>query len=106
MDAKRFEVLSRRVGEAASRRAAVAALATALAAPVLGRMGVDEAAAGLPIVNCKAPGKKCKKNQQCCSQRCKKGKGRCLCNKKGRPCWKPLEGAECCSQKCNNGKCS
>ena len=104
MDAKRFEALSRRVGEAASRRAAVGALAAALAAPVLGQLGVEEAAAGIPIANCKVPGKKCSSNRRCCSGRCKKG--RCICSKKGRPCWAPLEGALCCSRRCKNGKCS
>lgn len=104
MDSRRFEALSRRVGEAADRRAAVRALAAALAAPVLGRLGAEETAAGVPIANCKVPGKKCDKNQKCCSGRCKKN--RCTCSKKGRPCWTPLEGALCCSQRCNNGKCA
>lgn len=104
MDSRRFEALSRRVGEAANRRAAVTALASALAAPVLARLAVGGADAGVPIANCKAPGKKCSSNRRCCSGRCKKG--RCICSKKGRPCWTPLEGALCCSQRCNNGKCS
>ena len=103
MDPRRFEALSRRVGAAGSRRAAVAALAAAAAA-ALGRPGAEEAAAGIPIVNCKAPGKKCDKNQKCCSGRCKKD--RCTCSKKGRACWAPLEGALCCSQRCQNGKCA
>ena len=104
MEATRFEALSRRIGAAAGRRAALRALVAALAAPLLGRPGVEDAAAGLPIVNCKPPGKKCDKNQKCCSGRCKKG--RCSCSKKGRPCWAPLEGALCCSQRCKGGKCS
>ncbi len=104
MDPRRFEELSRRVGAAASRRAAMRVLAGAVAAPVLGRLGTEEAAAGLPIVNCKPPGKKCDKNQKCCSTRCKKN--RCSCSKKGRPCWAPLEGALCCSQRCKGGKCA
>jgi hypothetical protein len=104
MDPQRFEALSRRVGAAGSRRAALAAVAAVVAPPVLGRLGQDEAAAGIPIVNCKAPGKGCDKNQKCCSQRCKRG--RCTCSKKGRACWAPLEGALCCSQKCQNGKCA
>ena len=102
MDPKRFEALSRRVGAAASRRAALAAVIGAVAAPLLG-LGGEEAAAGLPIVRCKPPGKKCDKDQKCCSGRCRRK--RCGCSKKGRPCWQPLEGALCCSQKCRNGKC-
>jgi hypothetical protein len=104
MDPKRFEALSRRVGTAGSRRAAVAAVLAAIGAPVLGRLGQDEAAAGIPIVNCKPPGKKCDKNQKCCSGACRRN--RCQCSKKGRPCWAPLEGALCCSQRCSGGKCA
>jgi hypothetical protein len=104
MDAKRFEALSRRVGAAADRRAALRALVAAVAAPALLRATADEAAAGLPIANCKAPGKKCSSNRRCCSQRCRRG--RCTRAKKGRPCWAPLEGALCCSQRCQGGTCS
>ena len=104
MDSRRFEELSRRVGAAADRRSAVKALAAAVAAPVFVRLGQDEAAAGIPIVNCKVPGKKCSSNRRCCSGRCKKG--RCICSKKGRQCWAPLEGALCCSQRCQGGKCT
>ena len=104
MDPSRFEELSRRVGHAADRRAAVRVLAAAVAAPVLGRLTQEEAAAGVPIIGCKLPGKKCDSNNRCCSQRCQKG--RCTCKKKGRSCWAPLEGALCCSQKCHHGKCA
>ncbi len=109
MDPRRFEELSRRVGAAANRRAAVRALAAAVAAPVLVGLGTGDAEA-VPIVNCKAPGKRCKngkgsgRDQRCCSGRCRRGI--CTCKKKGRSCWSPLEGALCCSQRCQNGKCS
>jgi hypothetical protein len=104
MDPARFEDLTRRLGAAGSRRVAVRALAGTLALPVLARLGVEEAAAGLPIVSCKPPGKKAKKARQCCSGRLRRG--HCGCSKKGRPCWVPLEGALCCSQRCQNGKCA
>ncbi len=58
MDARTFEDLSRQVGAASSRRAAAKVLASVFIAPVLGRLGQEEAAAGLPIVHCKAPGLK------------------------------------------------
>jgi hypothetical protein len=103
MDPRRFEEITRRVAEAGSRRAALMAVATALAAPALALLRPDEAAAGLPIVHCKPPGKKCDKDKKCCSGRCKRG--HCGCSKRGRPCWDPLEGALCCSQRCSNGKC-
>ena len=104
MDQSRFEALTRRVGAASSRRSAARVLAGALAAPLLVRLGQEDAAAGLPIVHCKPPGKKCDSKQKCCSGRCKKRL--CLCSKKGANCWGPLEGALCCSQRCANGKCA
>lgn len=103
MDPSRFEAITRRVAAAGSRRGALQALAGALAASALVAVRGEEAEAGIPIVNCKPPGKKCDKNKKCCSGRCKRG--HCSCAKKGRPCWAPLEGALCCSQKCRSGKC-
>lgn len=101
MDAERFGALTRRVGAAATRRAALAALVTGVLGGAV--LTSDEAEAGIPIVNCKIPGKGCRKNQSCCSGRCRKG--RCKCSAKGRPCWDPLEGALCCSGRCQNGTC-
>ena len=43
MDARTFEDLSRQVGAASSRRAAAKVLASAAIAPVLGRLGQEEA---------------------------------------------------------------
>ena len=107
MDANRFAALSRKVGAAPSRRAALGVLAAGLTGAVLLGQGTEEAEAGIPILNCKVPGKKCKGkkdgNQKCCSGRCRGG--RCMCSRKGRGCWDPLEGALCCSGKCQNGKC-
>lgn len=103
MDARRFEDVSRRMGAASNRRAAVRVLAAAVMAPLFGHWWTEEVDAGVPIANCKAPGKKCSSNRRCCSGRCKRG--RCTCSKKGRRCWSPLEGALCCSQRCKNGKC-
>lgn len=104
MDVKRFEALSRAVGQARDRRATLGVLAGALLGGVALTREEQTAEAGIPIVNCKVPGKKCRKPQTCCSGRCKKG--RCQCAGKGRPCWSPLEGALCCSGRCGGGKCS
>lgn len=107
MDANRFAALSRLVGAAPSRRAAVGILAAGLTGALLVGQGTEEAEAGIPIVNCKMAGKKCKGkhggNQKCCSGRC--NKGRCMCGRKGHPCWEPLEGGGCCSAKCQDGRC-
>jgi hypothetical protein len=107
MDANRFAALSRQVGAAPSRRAAVGVLATGLVGALLVGKSAEDAEAGIPIVNCKVPGKKCKGkkngNQKCCTGRCRNN--RCACARKGHACWDPLEGALCCSGKCQNGKC-
>lgn len=108
MDANRFSALSRRMGAAPSRRAAIGILATGITGALLARQGTEEAEAGIPIVNCQIPGKRCKGknkkgNQKCCSGRCRGG--RCMCSRKGRACWSPLEGALCCSGRCQNGVC-
>ena len=106
VDPRRFETLSRRVGTATSRRAAVTALVGALLAPSGLGLGREEASAGIPIVHCKPPGKHCSGNgrsKKCCSGHC--DKGTCSCSKKGQKCWQPLERALCCSQKCKKGKC-
>ena len=107
MDANRFAALSRQVGDAPTRRAALGVLAAGLAGAVLLGKGAEEAEAGIPIVHCQIPGKRCKGkhngNQKCCSGRCRQG--RCMCSRKGRGCWSPLEGAMCCSGRCQNGIC-
>jgi hypothetical protein len=104
MDPRHFEELSRQVGAASSRRATVKVLAAAVIAPILLRLREEEASAGIPIFNCKPPGKRCDKDQKCCSGNCRKGI--CSCSKKGKQCWAPLEGALCCSQRCSQGKCA
>jgi hypothetical protein len=104
MDARRFEALSRAVGHARDRRAVLGVLAGALLGGAVLVRQEQPVEAGLPIVGCKPPGKKCKKKQDCCSGRCKNK--RCQCSAKGRACWNPLEGALCCSGRCHDGKCN
>ena len=104
MDGATFAQLSRRVGEAPTRRAAIKVLAAALAAPLLGGLGQEQAAAASPSSTAKPPGKRCDSDHRCCTGNCRKGI--CTCAKKGHQCWAPLEGSLCCSQRCANGKCS
>jgi hypothetical protein len=106
MDEGRFEALARAVGQVGTRRAVVGVLgSTVLGARLgLGLGRTEEAAAGIPIVNCKVPGQKCSKDQKCCSGRCT-GQKRCGCVRKGKACWSPLEGALCCSGRCAQGTC-
>jgi hypothetical protein len=103
MEAKHIDALSRKVGTACGRRGALLVLASAVLAPLVG-VGREETLAGIPIFGCKPPGKRCDKDQKCCSGNCRKGI--CSCVKKGKPCWQPLEGALCCSQRCSDGKCA
>lgn len=109
MDAKRFEALVRAVGTVGTRRAVLGVLGGSALGTSLGLgLGLgqpEEAAAGIPIVNCKVPGQKCSSDQRCCTGRCT-GKQRCGCQRKNRPCWSPLEGALCCSGRCAQGKCA
>ena len=106
MDARRFEALLRAVGAVGTRRALVGVLGGSALGTSLGLLPRPrEAAAGIPIVNCKIPGQKCDKDQRCCTGRCT-GRNRCGCSRQGKPCWSPLEGALCCSGRCAQGKCA
>ena len=70
MDARRFDAWTKRlVGGATSRRVALGALGASATAAAAG-LGIEAAAA------CRDDGKGCKRDQQCCSGRCKKGKCR------------------------------
>lgn len=107
MDAKRFDRLVQVLGETGTRRVVLGVLGGS-ALGVCQGLGLgppEEASAGIPIVNCKIPGQKCSSDQRCCTGRCT-GKKRCGCQRKGRPCWSPLEGALCCSGRCAQGKCA
>jgi hypothetical protein len=64
MDDRQFDAFARTVSQARSRRQALRALAGAVAAGVLALSG--EASAQ----DCKAEGKACKKDDQCCSGHC------------------------------------
>jgi hypothetical protein len=107
MDPRRFEAVSRRIATAATRRDALFAFAGGVAGAILGPTRQNAAAApnpaGAPIVHCKIPGQKCKRDDNCCSRRC--SGGICGCSKRGSRCWQPLEGGLCCSARCHKGKC-
>ena len=104
MDPKRFEALSRTFAAESSRRGMLRAAVATLAVPVFLGLKGEVAEAGIPIFNCRTPGKKCDKNKKCCSGRCVNGS--CSCRKKGQACWAPLEGTLCCSRRCSQGKCA
>ena len=126
MDPKQFEVLSRRVGAAATRRGALRVLAGSVAAVAFGalRPGRGEAEEivlphNAPVFNCKVTLQKCQSDRACCSGICKKNltaevgelppielEGVCDCRPRGATCWSLLEGAFCCSGRCgSDAKC-
>jgi hypothetical protein len=109
MDDKRFDALSRMVGEQSSRRAAVKATVGG-ALGLLGLRVLDEDALGKGF-----DGQKCKKNKNCktglfcqgSKKKRKKNKGRCRyddgCGKNGDAC---RNNDDCCgSRKCRNNNC-
>jgi len=102
MDVERFERLSRAVAGSRSRRAALGAVAAAVAVS-MGIAKAPEAEAGIPIVSCKIPGERCQGDKACCTGKC--GDGICKCAGKGFRCWQPAEGALCCSGRCRSGRC-
>ena len=102
MDPTQFEKIAKRVGAATSRRAVV--LAVLAGVPVALGLRPAPVEAGIPIVHCKPPGKRCSSDKKCCTGNCRKGI--CTCAKKGQACWAPLEGALCCSRRCSSGKCA
>lgn len=99
MDAHRFDAIARRLGLAASRRQALAALFAGAVSPVAAHLTSDEAAAG-----CKGYKKKCEKNRQCCKKdglRCKRN--RCRCKKGWKRC--PGTGEDCTHVKADPDNC-
>ena len=114
MDQERFGQISRAVGRAGSRRAALAALAGAALAAVPGLARAGEVGGQSNIIKgCRLPGQRCRKGSNCCTNRCG-GDQRCRCvNKKG-SCLVDMGGgitlpvhAVCCSNKCDDksGQC-
>ena len=98
MDSHRFDALTRRLGGAASRRGVIKSAAVGGVAAMLAVVGLGGAEAA---PTCREPGNICRKDSQCCSNRCRNG--RCLCRKAGASC---SANAGCCSGTCdNNGTC-
>jgi hypothetical protein len=77
-----------------SRGKVLRLMGAALVGGALGSVGIGEAAAD-PI-GCKRTGKKCKKDEQCCSGNCEGGT--CACKTYSSAC---NNSSECCSGYCN-----
>ena len=72
MDGQRFDAISKGLASSNSRRATLRAVTAGVLAAGLSALGLHEAAA-----KCNKEGKKCKKQKECCSKKCKGGKCRC-----------------------------
>lgn len=102
MDPSRFDDVARRLAAAAPRRLIVKAAVGAVLASIVGAPRSGTAA---PITteskSCRGAGEVCRRDAQCCSDRCRRG--RCDCRGKGAVC---TVDRTCCSGRCGNGKCS
>lgn len=135
MDAKRFEELSRRIGTAADRRAAVRVLVGGVTASALALLQPSRGLAdkvkeitthnSIPLLHCRPQLSPCHDDRQCCSGVCKKQltasvngdpptefsegdkNGVCDCKPSGATCYRLLEGTFCCSGQCTKeAKCA
>jgi hypothetical protein len=103
LDAKRFDSLTRTLGEATSRRGIAKTLAGATLAALAAPLGIKEAAA-----DCSGEGGSCKKKNKCCSGLKCNNKDKCKyknsCGgKQGDYC---QNNGDCCNNlKCKNNKC-
>lgn len=132
MDDCRFDNWTRTIGGTADRRSAVkgmAAGAAALLTLAKAQLGLAQDADVTLDATCKGNKAKCRKDQECCSKKCKKGKckcagegaackrdngccsgtcrnsdgrGKCECGNKGDFC---NNDSDCCSNFCRDGKC-
>lgn len=118
LDSKKFDFLTKSVVMAASRRQAIRGIVAGLAAAVLGRAGLEPAAAQLSADACVGLRKSCKKKPgepkpRCCGRlRCRGG--RCRCGNNTRQCGgECITRRQCCRDRecgpegrCNNNRCS
>jgi hypothetical protein len=100
-----FDELTRGLASGSlSRGKALRLMGAALVGGTLASLGIGEAAAD---DECKPTGKKCRKNQQCCSGNCSKSGtsrfGTCACQENGGTC---SSGTQCCSGNCVSGTCA
>jgi hypothetical protein len=104
MDSERFDGLVRRFGQSRSRRQTLRGLAGAAAAGAFAVGG-----RGASADTCKAEGKACKKNSQCCSNTCVGGTGGSALDGTCRPapdCHQQCEEAFiACLAPCDNSAC-
>lgn len=110
MDQDTFDLLSRQVSAAKSRRGALRALIVGGFATGMAALLPGAAEASQTIKGCRPPGQGCNSNKKCCSGKCRSG--RCKCLGRGKSCLVPYGNqglmlpnkAVCCTSKCSRGK--
>ena len=109
MDPRAFDGLTRKLASSASRRTAVLAAAAGMFASALAllpfRADAQVTTAAEQI--CRETHDVCRRDGQCCSQRCRQG--RCACRRPGGNCVFDgfLVDRACCSRRCKqNGTCA
>lgn len=75
MDDQRFDTLARILGASRSRRSAFKLLSGGAIGAVLLRFGIDDVAAFNEA--CRSLGRRCDRDRDCCSRRCRRGTCRC-----------------------------
>jgi hypothetical protein len=96
MDGRSFDTLTRTLGTSGTRRGAMRFLAGALGAAV-DRFGpVGETSAAPVSSTCRATGRRCDRDNECCAKLCKRGT--CRCRREGVPC---TSFETCCSGACD-----
>ena len=99
MDGRRFDRWTRALAARVPRRVALRAAAGGAVAAALGLLPADAAEVVLRTL-CRGTGEVCKRDTQCCSERCRHG--RCDCRDRG-DC---TVDRACCSGRCVRGRCA
>ena len=89
-----FDALSRELAGSPTRRDALRLLLGGTFAAALARLGLGEVA--VAVETCRAVGKRCERDKECCSKRCRRRT--CRCRREGTPC---TSGETCCSGSCD-----
>ena len=95
MDGRSFDVVAKSFVTSSPRRTAARLLAGGALSAALARLGLGEVATEA-AATCRAIGKKCRRNRECCSKLCKRGT--CRCRREGTSC---TSYETCCSGSCD-----
>ena len=94
MDGRRFDQWTKTLNGGATRRTALKTMAGGAIASALAALGIGGVAAQ-DDDRCRRTGRNCRRDEQCCSNRCRQG--RCICLQNGATC---TTDKACCSRRC------